>query len=315
MRYLKDLTEGSRISDIYLIKQRTAAVTKNGKNYLNVIIQDKTGTIDAKVWEPNSAGIEDFDEKDYVEIVGDVSSFNGALQVSIKRARIAHDGEYDPSDYLPVSDKDIEAMYKELTDIIADIQNPYLKKLLQAFFTEDESFIAKFKFSSAAKMVHHAFVGGLLEHTLSVTKNCLFFASQYPALNKDLLVTSAIFHDIGKTKELSPYPDNDYTDEGGLLGHIVMGTEMIGEKIRTIDGFPTVLANELKHCILAHHGEYEFGSPKKPAIIEAVALNFADDLDAKMETFTELLNKSHNPKEWQGFNRLLDSNVRGTRLE
>jgi 3'-5' exoribonuclease len=164
-------------------------------------------------------------------------------------------------------------------------------------------------------MVHHAFVGGLLEHTLSVTKNCIFFAAQYPALDRDLLVTAAICHDIGKTKELSPYPDNDYTDEGGLLGHIVMGTEMIGEKVKAIEGFPPVLENELKHCILAHHGEYEFGSPKKPALIEAVALNFADDLDAKMETFTELLGKSQNPKEWQGFNRLLDSNIRGTRLE
>lgn len=315
MRYLKDLTEGSRIGDIYLIKQRSSAVTKNGKNYLNVILQDKTGTMDAKVWEPNSAGIEDFDEKDYVEIVGDVSTFNGALQVSVKRARLAREGEYEPSDYLPVSEKNVDSMYRELLDIIGRTENTYLKKLLQAFFVEDEIFISKFKFSSAAKMVHHAFVGGLLEHTLSVTKNCIFFAAQYPALNKDLLVTAAICHDIGKIKELSPYPDNDYTDEGGLLGHIVMGTEMIGEKIKDIEGFPPVLENELKHCILAHHGEYEFGSPKKPALIEAVALNFADDLDAKMETFTELLNKSQNPKEWQGFNRLLDSNVRGTRLE
>ena len=315
MRYLKDLTEGSRIGDIYLIKQRTSAVTKNGKNYLNVTLQDKTGTMDAKVWEPNSPGIDEFTEKDYVEIVGDVSSFNGALQVSVKRARIARDGEYDPSDYLPVTSKDVEAMYGELLDIIGRTENVYLKKLLESFFVEDKDFIAKFKFSSAAKMVHHAFVGGLLEHTLSVTRNCVFFAAQYPALDRDLLVTAAICHDIGKTREISPYPDNDYTDEGGLLGHIVMGSEMVSEKIRGIDGFPHVLENELKHCILAHHGEYEFGSPKKPALIEAVALNFADDLDAKMETFTELLDKSQNPKDWQGFSKLLDSNIRGTRLE
>ena len=315
MRYLKDLTEGSRVGDIYLIKQRTSAITKNGKNYLNVILQDKTGTIDAKVWEPNSAGIDDFDEKDYVEIVGDVSSYNGALQVSVKRARKAHEGEYDPKDYLPVSEKNIDTMYSELLEIIDRTTNTYLKKLLQAFFVEDEKFIARFKFSSAAKMVHHAFVGGLLEHTLSVTKNCVFFAVQYPKLDRDLLVTAAICHDIGKTAELSPFPENDYTDDGNLLGHIVMGTQMVDEKIRTIEGFPPVLATELKHCILAHHGEYEFGSPKKPALIEAVALNFADDLDAKMETFTELLNKTQDPNQWQGFNRLLDSNIRGTRLE
>ncbi len=315
MRYIKDLTEGSRVGDIYLIKSRTSAVTKNGKSYLNVMIQDKTGVMDAKVWEPNSAGIDEFSEKDYVEIVGDVSSFNGALQVSVKRARIAHEGEYDPADYLPVTNKDIDLMYKELLDIIEHVSNVHLKALLKAFFVSDERFIAKFKFSSAAKSVHHAFVGGLLEHTLSVTRNCIFFASQYPKLNKDLLVTAAICHDIGKTRELSPYPDNDYTDEGGLLGHIVMGAEMVGVKARDIEGFPPVLLNELKHCILAHHGEYEFGSPKKPALIEAMALNYADDIDAKMETFTELLDKSLYPAEWQGFNKLLDSNIRGTRLE
>jgi len=315
MRYIKDLTDGSRVGDIYLIKSRTAAVTKNGKNYLNVILQDKTGTIDAKVWEPNSPGIDEFTDKEYVEIVGDVSSFNGALQVSVKRARIAHEGEYDPSDYLPVTSGNVEAMYGEVLEIIEHTKNEYLKKLLKAFFVEDKDFIAKFKFSSAAKMVHHAFVGGLLEHTLSVTKNCLFFAERYPVLDRDLLVTAALCHDIAKTRELSPYPDNDYTDDGCLLGHIVMGVEMIDDKVRDIPGFPAVLAGELKHCILAHHGEYEFGSPKKPALIEAVALNFADDLDAKMETFSELLDKSRNPKEWQGFSKLLDSNIRGTRLE
>ncbi len=315
MRYLKDLTEGSRIGDIYLIKSRTSAVTKNGKSYLNVTLQDKTGTMDAKVWEPNSAGIDEFTEKDYVEIVGDVNLFNGALQVNVKRARKAHEGEYDPREYLPVSDKDPEKMYAELLEIIENTKNEYLKALLRAFFVEDKEFIARFKFSSAAKTVHHAFVGGLLEHTLSVTKNCLFFSEQYPKLNKDLLVTAAICHDIGKTRELSAFPDNEYTDDGCLLGHIVMGSEMVSEKIRSIDGFPVVLESELKHCILAHHGEYEFGSPKKPALMEAVALNYADDIDAKMETFRGLLDKSLNPMEWQGYNKLLDSNIRGTRME
>ncbi len=315
MRFLKDLTEGSRIGDIYLIKSKTSAVTKNGKNYLNVILQDKTGVMDAKVWEPNSAGIDEFSEKDYVEIVGDVNVFNGSLQVSVKRARVAKEGEYDPKDYLPVTQKDIDGMYMELTDIIEQVGNTYLKALLKKFFMEDENFMAKFRFSSAAKTVHHAFVGGLLEHTLSVTKNCLYFAGQYRELNKDLLVTAAICHDIGKTKELSAFPDNEYTDDGCLIGHIVMGSEMVSEKAAEIPGFPPVLLSELKHCILAHHGEFEYGSPKKPALIEAVALNFADDIDAKMETFAEILGKSNNPKEWQGYSKLLDSNIRGTRLE
>ncbi|MBQ0027362.1 MAG: HD domain-containing protein [Lachnospiraceae bacterium] len=315
MRYLKELKEGDRVADIYLIKHRSNAVTKNGKSYWNVELQDKTGTLDAKVWDPNSAGIDEFDDKDYVEIIGDVSSYNGALQVSVKRARIAREGEYEPANYLPVSNKNIDEMYNKILDMIGKTTNTYLKQLLEAFFVKDEDFIKAFKFSSAAKTVHHAFVGGLVEHTLSVAESCEFFAGKYSRLNRDLLVTAAICHDIGKIHEITAFPENDYSDEGNLIGHIVMGSEMISDKIRNIDGFPVVLANELKHCVLAHHGELEFGSPKKPALMEAVALSFADNLDAKMETFDELLENSQEPKTWQGFNRLLESNVRGTIIE
>lgn len=313
MKFIKDFSDGDRIADVYMVKQRTAAVTKNGKNYLSVILQDKTGVIDAKVWDPSSPGIAEFDALDYVDVMGDVSVFNGSLQMSIKRVRVCHEGEYNPSDYLPTTTKDIDQMYKELVDIINKTSNEYLKKLLYSFFVEDEEFIKKFKFSSAAKSVHHGFVGGLLEHTLSVTKLCEYYAKHYPIVKRDLLITAAICHDIGKIKELSAYPVNDYTDDGNLLGHIVMGTEMVGEKIREIPGFPSVLAGELKHCILAHHGEYEYGSPKKPALIEAVALNFADNLDAKMETFSEVL-MSSTSQDWLGFQRLMDSNIRMTQM-
>ena len=189
-----------------------------------------------------------------------------------------------------------------------------MRTLLEAFFIKDEGFVKVFKQSSAAKTVHHGFVGGLLEHTLSVTKLCEYYCKAYPLLKKDLLISAAICHDIGKVKELSLFPENDYTDDGQLLGHIVMGTEMVGEKIREIKGFPTILAGELKHCILAHHGEYEFGSPKKPAIMEAMALNFADNTDAKMQTFTEILNHAKETG-WLGFNRLFESNLRATRME
>lgn len=152
-----------------------------------------------------------------------------------------------------------------------------------------------------------------MEHSLSVTRNCDFFAKNYPVLNRDLLLTAAIFHDVGKLKELSVFPENDYTDQGQLLGHIMIGAEWVGEAIKTIDGFPVVLANELKHCILAHHGELEYGSPKKPALIEAVALSFADNIDAKLETFTELLaNVPENNSDWQGYNRFMETNYRRT---
>ncbi len=314
MKYLKDLKDGDRVSDIYLCKYRQAAVTKNGKNYLNVILQDKSGTMDAKVWDPNSAGIAEFDAMDYIEVIGDVSSFQSALQISVKRTRICGEGEYNPADYLPTSEKNLDQMYQELLDMIKRTENEYLKALLEAFFIQDEDFIKKFRFSSAAKSVHHGFVGGLLEHTLSVAKLCEFYCKQYPVLKRDLLITAALCHDIGKTKEISAFPINDYTDDGNLLGHIVMGVEMIGEKIRDINGFPHGLAGELKHCILSHHGEFEYGSPKKPAIIEAVALNFADDTDAKIEIFNEII-KNTDQTGWLGYNRLFESNVRMTRMD
>jgi len=313
MKYIKDFHEGERVSDIYLCKHKQAATTKNGKAYDNVILQDKTGTIDAKIWEPNSAGIDEFDVLDYVEVMGEVSVFNGALQMSIKRVRKCREGEYEPSDYLPVSKYPIDEMYSQLLAIIDSIKDPGLNKLLNMFFREDEAFIKAFKNSSAAKSVHHGFIGGLLEHSLSVTKLCAYYCKHYPVLKRDLLLSAAMLHDIGKVKELSSFPINDYTDEGNFLGHIVMGVEMIGMKIREIPDFPPLLETELKHCIVAHHGQYEYGSPKKPAIIEAIALNYADDLDAKMETFTEMLENT-TESGWLGFNRLFDTNVRGTIL-
>lgn len=314
MKYVKDYSDGDRVFDIYLCKHKTSAVTKNGKPYDSVILQDKTGTIDAKIWDPNSAGIADFDALDYIEVYGEITSFQGALQVNVKRIRKCQEGEYNPADYLPVSKFDIEEMFTELLQYIADVENPYLKQLLEGFFVKDEKFSKIFKQSSAAKTVHHGFVGGLLQHTLSVTRLCEYYCKAYPLLKKDLLITAAICHDIGKTKEISLFPENDYTDDGQFLGHIVIGVEMVGEKIRQIPGFPAVLANELKHCILAHHGEYEFGSPKKPAIMEAVALNFADNTDAKLQTFTEIMENT-TETGWLGFNRLFDSNLKGTRME
>ena len=312
MKYIETLREGEKLGDIYLCKSRQSALTKSGKAYENVILQDKTGTLDAKIWDPGSPGIGDFDALDYVYVVGDVTSFQGSLQLSIKRATRADEGEYDPSDYLPMSRKNIDEMYQELMKYMKKIKNPFLLKLAESFFVENEAFIRLFKNHSAAKSVHHGFVGGLLEHTLSVVKLCDFYADQYDYLNRDLLITAAMFHDIGKTKELSAFPANDYTDDGQLLGHIVIGVELVGLGIRRIPDFPKRLASELKHCIVAHHGELEYGSPKKPALAEAAALNFADNTDARMEIFREILMGTATTDEWLGYNRFVDSNVRRT---
>ena len=313
MKYIRELKEGDKISDIYLCKHKQAAVTKNGKLYENVILQDKTGTIDAKVWDPGNPGIGDYDVLNYIEVYGDVNNFQGNLQVSIKRIRVCKEGEYNPADYLPVSGKNIDNMYRQLLGLVQSIRNPYLKQLLEAFFVKDEAFASTFRNASAAKTVHHGFVGGLLEHTLGVAKLCEYYCVAYPVLRRDLLLTAAICHDIGKVKEISPFPENDYTDDGQLLGHIVMGSQMVAERAAGIQDFPHGLLAELQHCILAHHGKYEYGSPKLPALIEALALNYADDTDAKLETFKEILENSNGNKGWLGYNRLFESNLRATR--
>ena len=315
MKYIDSLREGMRISEVYLCKSKQIAVTKTGKEYGRLMLQDKTGIVDAKIWNLNSTGVGTFEAMDYVRIDGDVSVFMGANQLNVERIRKADEGEYLPENYLPVSDKNLEEMYKNLRILVSSIKNPYLKRLTESYFVEDPAFIKAFKFHSAAKSVHHGFVGGLLEHTLSVAKMCDYFAAAYPMLNRDLLLTAAVFHDIGKLRELSPFPENDYTDDGQLLGHIIIGTEMIADRICTIPGFPERLAAELKHCILAHHGELEYGSPKKPAILEALALNFADNADAKMETMIEALRGGGNNMGWLGYSRLLETNIRRTTEE
>ncbi len=310
MRYIESLREGEGINEIYLVKSKKSDLTKTGKPYEKVVLSDKTGNVDAMIWEPNSAGIEDFDVLDYIMVNAVVNSYQGANQLSIKRVRKCGEGEYDPRDYVPVSERDIDEMWTQLLAHVNSVKNPCLKKLLDAFFL-DEEFANKFKKSSAAKAVHHGFMGGLLEHTLSVTNLCEYYSKAYPMLNRDLLISVAILHDIGKTRELSDFPQNDYTDEGQLMGHIVIGAHMAMEKMDKIGDFPQKLYAEVTHCILAHHGEYEFGSPKKPALMEAVALHFADNTDAKMETMKEIFS-STSDEGWLGFNRLIDSNIRKT---
>lgn len=312
MKYIDSLREGMRISEVYLCKSKQIAQTKAGKDYGNLVLQDKTGTIDSKIWDLGSPGICNFEAMDYVAVDADVTMFQGNNQLNIRRIRVADEGEYVPADYLPVSTKDIPKMYEELVGYVKSIKNPYLNQLASSYFVDDPAFAKAFQFHSAAKSVHHGFVGGLLEHTLSVVKMCDYFAGFYKEINRDLLLTAAMFHDIGKTKELSVFPENDYTDDGQLLGHIIIGTEMVADRIRQIPDFPEKLAVELKHCILAHHGELEYGSPKKPALLEAMALNLADNADAKMETMIEVLRGAGTNQGWLGYNRLLETNIRKT---
>ncbi len=312
MHYINTLTEGQQVKEIYLVKKVTSALTKSGKQYLSVLLSDKTGTLDAKIWDPASPGIAEFEAMDYIWVGGEIVVFNNANQLNIRQARKAREGEYLPKDYMPTSDRDVDEMYEELMRLIRSVKSPYYQQLLYSFF-QDPEFQKRFCFHSAAKSVHHGFVGGLLEHTLSVAKICSFYAKHYAFLDRDLLLTAAICHDIGKLEEIAPFPVNDYTDDGQLLGHIVIGVGMIREKIRDIPDFPKIKENELVHCILSHHGELEYGSPKKPALCEALALSFADITDARMETMREAIYSQLSPSmAWKGFHKFLDTNIRAT---
>ncbi|MDD5936819.1 MAG: HD domain-containing protein [Clostridiales bacterium] len=310
MRYLNELKDGEMFKEVYLCKQLNVLKTKAGKNYYSMIVQDKTGTKDAKVWELGP-GIEHFDNMDYIHIEGQVTSFQGALQLNVKRVRKCQEGEYDVANYMPSTDKNVDEMYRELLTYVNKIKEPHVKELAQSFY-EDKDFAKKFKQHSAAKSVHHGFMGGLLEHTLGVTKMADYLADNYPFLKRDLLLVSAMFHDLGKLEELSTFPENDYTDAGNLLGHIYIGTAKLQERMKTIPGFPVKMQNEILHCILAHHGELEYGSPKKPALAEALALSMADNMDAKLQTMKEILKNEESKGEWLGFQRLFDTNIRKT---
>jgi len=313
MAHIEDLKAGERITGTYLVKSKQQALTKIGAIYWNVTLQDKTGIINAKVWDPTHTDITPFENFDVITVTGEVSSFNDNLQINIRSNTIVDKSKINLIDYLPATKYDIDEMYAELLTYIDKVENTYLSSLLKQFFYQGNSeFIGIFKASSAAKSVHHAFIGGLLEHTLNVTRTCDFLADQYDFVNKDLLLTAAICHDIGKTKELTLFPENDFSDEGSLIGHLVLGMEMVTNIINRIPDFPETLAAELRHCILAHHGQLEFGSPKRPAIVEAMLLNMTDNMDANVAIFNNALKVTTDENPWAGYDRFLETNVRRT---
>ena len=310
MRYIEQLQDGENVSEVYLCKNKIVGKTKSGKSYYSLLLQDKTGSIDAKIWELNN-GIGHFDSMNYVRVDGQITTFNNALQLNVKKIRIADEGEYAQDDYMPCTKKDVDEMFADLLKLVDSLEHSYYKTLLKSFFVDDKETAAEFKRHSAAKSIHHGYIGGLLEHSLAVARMCDYYTTYYKRLNRDLLITAALLHDIGKIYELSGFPENDYTDAGQLLGHIVMGTMMIRDRIKDIPDFPAKAANELEHCILAHHGELEYGSPKKPALLEALALSFADNTDAKIQTFMEALDVK-DESGWLGYNKMLESNIRRT---
>ena len=309
MKYIEEFKEDERIIEHYLCKQKNSLKSRAGKTYLSLKLQDKTGTIDAKVWEV-TADIQDFEENDYIKIDGVVVTYQNDLQMKVTKIRKSQEGEYDPADYVPQTDKDIDALYSELVEFINSINNKYLKALLESIFYNDPAISENIKSHSAAKQMHHSYLGGLLEHTVNVAQTCEFISAHYKSVNRDMLITGALLHDVGKVFELSSFPVNDYTDDGQLLGHIVMGSELIGRHAANIEGFPHQLESLMKHMILAHHGIYEYGSPELPKTLEAHLLHCADDMDAKVKMFEDAIAKDTTPAMWVGYHRMFERHIR-----
>ena len=309
MRYINEIRDGERVIEHYLVRRKELRESRTGKNFLSLKLMDKTGTIDAKIWEmTNSIG--DFDEGNIVKVDGTITTFQNELQMKITKLRRSNEGEYVSADYIPTTTKNIDEMYKQVLEIIKDVRTSHIKNLLENMLVKDKELAEKFRTHQAAMYVHHGFVGGLLEHTLSVAEVALSLGARYKYVNLDLLAAGALLHDIGKVHELQALPNSEYTDDGQMLGHIIIGIEMISKEIDKIPDFPHETASLIKHLIISHHGEYEFGSPKLPATPEAMLLHFADNVDAKLTTFAEVYEKDSSQGKWTGFQKSLGRYIR-----
>ena len=318
MQFINKLKDGDELNSIYHVKTKSQATAKTGKEYFNVNLSDKTGSVDGKIWDVNAPGIEEFKAGDFVYVEGSVISYNGQLQVKISRLRVADKDEFNSEDYFATSKYKKEDMAKEIDSLISEVKNKNYSKLLKSFFIDDKKFREKFLSHQAGKTVHHSFVSGLVEHTVSTTKLAKAMANNYDDINLDLVLTASLLHDIAKVDEIAAFPDNEYTDEGMLVGHIVLGYELISKRIDELGDFSEIEKFELLHCILSHHGTPEFGSPKQPMLMEAYIVSQADNTDAKLELMRENIAnaKITNKMDSNGFisNKFLGTNFRESKL-
>ena len=304
--YLKDIKQGDKIASTFLAAEKNMAFSLKGAPYLNVRLKDKTGELDGKVWDNATEFDRQFKKGDIIYIEGRAAIYKNSIQISIVNIKKYLGDDIEPADYLPVAKGDVAAMFSEMLTYIEKIQTKPLQALLKAFFN-DQKTAELFQRAPAAKGFHHIYLGGLLEHTLSVVRLLDKVADHYPNLDRDLLLAGGMLHDIGKIYEFNYESLIEYSDEGRLIGHIVMGVEMMNKKIDAIPDFPAPLALKMRHIILSHHGEFEFGSPKRPKTLEALVVHFMDDLDAKLNGFQSFINDSNNPdSDWTVYNRFFE---------
>ena len=306
MQTIASLKEGDWIEEIYLVTSKQVSTARNGVTYLSLKLADKTGEIDGKMWDNADETASKFEREDFVRIKGMASHYQGSMQIKLKMLEKVDDSRVDIANFLEVSPRNADEMVKELRATASSLSNNYLRHLLDSFLN-DATFMGLFRRIPAAKVLHHNYIGGLLEHVVELIALTRDTAKHFPTVDVDLLTAGAFFHDIGKVRELAVKKSIEYTTEGRLLGHISLGYEMVAEKINAIPGFPEELAMLLKHIMLSHHGEYEYGSPKRPKVREAIIINYLDDLSAKINNFNATIRKEQVAEgEWTGFSKMHD---------
>jgi 3'-5' exoribonuclease len=297
--------ENEIITSTFVVVSKQVKPKKSGEPYLALTLGDRTGHIEAKMWDNVEDALGAFEQEDFIKVKGLLNRYNNRFQITIHKIRRLGDSEVDFGDYLPKTSKDIGELWQTLAGFVTTFRDPYLKALVEAFMADPEIAEA-YRTAPAAKSLHHAFIGGLLDHVVSLSRSCDLVCRNYPQINRDLLLTGAFFHDIGKIHELVYNRAFSYTTRGQLLGHMVIELEMLQAKVAQIPGFPAKLKTLVEHLIISHHGEYEFGSPKLPMFPEALMLHYLDDLDSKMESM-----RAHFEREigstaaWAGYNASL----------
>jgi 3'-5' exoribonuclease len=302
--FVSGLQANQSITTTFLVKNKELKSKKTGEPYLSLTLGDRSGELDAKMWDNVEEVENTFDRDDFVKVKGLVQVYRNRPQLTIHKLRRCQDQEVDFADYFPKTTKDVEIMFEELLGIVDGIENGHLRELLMSLLT-DEDFSTRFKQAPAAKSLHHAWIGGLLEHTLSLCKLCKLVVQNYEGVDVDLLLTGAVLHDIGKIHELNYTRSFSYTTEGQLLGHMILELDMVNEKIAQLEAFPRELKLLVQHLIVSHHGEHEFGSPKLPMFPEALLLHCLDNLDSKLEAMKLLLRNDPNIEgDWTGYNAM-----------
>jgi len=297
--------ENKVVTSSFVVVSKQVKPKKNGEPYLALTLGDRTGQIEAKMWDNVEEYLDAFEQEDFLKIKGLINKYKNRFQLTIHKLRRMQEDEIDFADYLPKTTKDVGELWRALTDFVATFQNPHLKSLVELFMADPE-IAERYRNAPAAKSLHHAYIGGLLDHVVSLFRSCDLICRNYPQVNRDLLLTGAFLHDIGKIQELTYNRSFSYTTRGQLLGHMIIELEMLQAKLEKLPGFPAELKTLLEHLIISHHGQYDFGSPKLPMFPEALMLHYLDDLDSKMEAMrAHFAREAESEGPWTSYNASL----------